>query len=161
MVVRRLVYKPPVGKGIQHILVDAPAPDQVAIDPPHILMLLGQFQRRFGKRFHSSLHRSNPDGEHELHRLRVVHAVKPAGKIYGITSNLLVLVEPKVTPDGHLLPMIQPHIFRAGFSHFLSAMPQKSCQIRPSGMFPLLLRKGYITSHIASNLFIKLGKYYF
>ena len=149
VVVRRLVYKPPVGKGIQHVLVDAPPPQQVAVNPAHILMLRGQFQRLSGEGFHGSLHRSDPHGQHELHRFRVVHAVKPAGKVDGISPNLLVLMKPQVAPDGHLLPMIQPHIFRAGLLHFLSALPQERCQVCPSGLFPLLLCKRYI-AHFTS-----------
>lgn len=71
-----------------------------------VVHFLGTIILREG--FHFFPHRSNTHGEHELHRFRVVHVVETAGKVDCITAHLLVLVEPQITPDGHLLPVVQP-----------------------------------------------------
>lgn len=152
VVIRGFVDKPPVGKGIQHLLVDAPVPKQVAVDPAHVLMFLGNLQWFLGKRFYRLQDSTGTHGEHELHRFRVPHVVEPAGKVDGVPAHLFILVEPQVAPDGHLLPVIQPHVLRAGSFHFLPALPQKCRQICSSGLFPLLLRKRYIAHFTSESL---------
>ena len=150
MVPGTLVNHSPVGEGIQHFLVDATLPQQVSVDPTHVLMLLRDLQRFERKRLHRLPDRADTHGIQHQHRFPVVHAVKSAGKVHRIAAHLLILVEPQVAPDGHLLPMIQPHLLRAGSFHFLAALPQKCRQIRQSGLFPLFFREGDVCSHITS-----------
>lgn len=155
VVIRGFVDKPPVGKSIQHLLVDAPVPKQIAVNPAHVLMFLGNLQWFLRKRFYRFPDGTGTHGEHELHRFRVLHVVEPAGKVDGISAHLFVLVEPQIAPNGHFLPVIQPHILRAGSFHLFPALPQKCCQICSSGLFPLLLRKRYI-AHFTSESFLQV-----
>ena len=155
VVICGFIDKTSVGKSIQHLLVDAPVSKQVAVDPAHVLMLSWNLQWFLGKRFYRLPDGTGTHGEHELHRLRVLHVVEPAGKIDSVPAHLFVLVEPQIAPDGHFLPVIQPHILRAGSFHFLPALPQKCRQICSSGLFPLLLRKRYI-AHFTSESFLQV-----
>ncbi len=109
-----------------------------------------------GRCFH---HAAGAVAQQEFHGFREALSIESADKINGIAALLLILMEPQVAPDGHLLPMIQPHIFRAGLLHFLPALPQESRQIGPSGLLPLLLRKRHVTSHITSNLHCSLESF--
>ena len=155
VVICGFIDKTPVGKSIQHLFVDAPVPKQVAVDPAHVLMLLGNLQWFLRERFYRFPDGTGPHGEHELHRFRVLHVVEPAGKVNGVSPHLFVLVEPQIAPDGHFLPVIQPHILRAGSFHLFPALPQKCRQICSSGLFPLLLRKRYI-AHFTSESFLQV-----
>ena len=40
-----LINKTAIGKGVQHILIDPPLPEQIGIDPAHIVVLLRKLER--------------------------------------------------------------------------------------------------------------------
>ena len=64
VVICGFIDKPPVGKGIQHLLVDAPVPKQVAVNPAHVLMLSWNLQWFLGKRFYRFPDGTGIHGEH-------------------------------------------------------------------------------------------------
>ena len=81
---------------------------------PHIIIFCRQNKRLFllWRLITVSNPRSGMTAEEHLHRIAIAFVVESADKVNAVAALLLVLMEPEIAPDRHLLSVVHPHIFR-------------------------------------------------
>ena len=139
-----LINKTAIGKGVQHILIDPSLPEQIGIDPAHIVMLIGELEfcsrvGSVGRYSDAAVH-----GKHEADGILVGVIIEMLGKGNGIAAELFVLVVPYIAPDGDFLAVAVPLEFGARGLDDLTALPEKGDQISLPCLFPLLIGEGNI-----------------
>ena len=101
-----------VNESIQHILVNTSFAQQIGKYPPHIVVGGRQFElgRCLLRRRHNGKHTITP-AQQIFHCFRVRFLVEFSYEVDGIAAHLLILMEPKVSPDSDLLRTVQPFQF--------------------------------------------------
>src|SRR5699024_5812626 len=89
-----LINQTAIGKRVQHLLINPSLPEQIVIDPAHIVMLFRELEfccrvGCVGRNCDAAVH-----GKHEADGILVGIIVEMLGERNGITTELLVLVVP-------------------------------------------------------------------
>ena len=139
-----LINQTAIGKRVQHLLINPSLPEQIGIDPAHIVMLFRELEfccrvGCVGRNCDAAVH-----GKHEADGILVGIIVEMLGERNGITTELLVLVVPHIAPDGDLLTVIVPLELRARGLDDLTALPEKGNQISLPCLLPLFFGEGNI-----------------